>query len=72
MNIVKDSKIINPCDYDVVICVDGKGGRLFEYGKETTQYVKRIELTHEAGKRAELTVKRHVVGREVKNHLENE
>lgn len=69
---MKDSKIINPNDYDVVICVDGRGGRLFEYGKETTRYVKKIELTHESGERAELTVKRHVVSREVKNHLENE
>ncbi|GGB26780.1 hypothetical protein GCM10011409_00110 [Lentibacillus populi] len=65
-------KLINPKDYDVVICVDGQTGRLFEYGKETTKYVKKIELSHEAGKRAELTVKRHVASKDVIEYLENE
>lgn len=64
--------MINPKDYDVVICVDGNTGRLFEYGKETTRYVKKVELSHEAGSKAELTVKRQVVRKEVKEYIDNE
>lgn len=71
VNVVKDSKMINPNDYDVVICVDGKAGRLFEYGKETTRYLRKVELSHEAGSRAELTVTRHVASKEVIEHIEN-
>lgn len=51
---------IDPKDFDVVVCVKGKAGRLFEDGEDTTKYVKKVELSHEAGERAELTVKRHV------------
>ena len=63
---------INPNDYDVVVCIDGRTGRLFEYGKETTDYVKSIKLSHEAGSRAELTVTRAVVPKEVKEHIEGQ
>lgn len=70
--LMKGSKMINPNDYDVVICVDGRTGRLFEYGKETTRYIKKVELSHEAGNMAELTVKRHVISKEVKEHMDNE
>lgn len=69
---MKGSKMINPDDYDVVICVDGRTGRLFEYGKETTKYLNKVELSHEAGYRAELTVKRHVASRDVKEFIDNE
>lgn len=64
---MKASKLINPNDYDVVICVKGNGGRLFEYGEETTEYLQEVKLSHEAGSRAELTVKRHVVSKDVKD-----
>lgn len=66
------SKMINPNDYDVVICVKGNAGRLFEYGKDTTAYVNKVELSHEAGSKAELTVKRHVVSKDVIEHLDTE
>lgn len=69
---MRNSELINPNDYDVVICVDGQTGRLFEYGKETTKYLKKVELSHEAGNCAELTVKRHVASKDVMEHLENE
>lgn len=63
---------IDPDEYEVVVCINGRGGRLFEYGKETTAYVQKIGLTHEAGSRAELTVKRHVVSKDVMEHLDSE
>lgn len=56
----KVENLINPEEYDVVICIAERAGRLFEFGKETTSYVKKIELSHEAGCYAELTVKRHI------------
>lgn len=67
-----ESRMINPKDYDVVICVDGITGRLFEYGKETSRYVKKVELSHEAGSKVELTVTRHVARKEVKEYIDNE
>lgn len=56
--------MINPDDYDVVICVSGNFGKLFEYGKETTKFVKKVELSHEAGSRAVLTVGRIIASKE--------
>jgi hypothetical protein len=56
----KLENLINPEEYDVVICISGRVGRLFEYGNETTSNVKEIELLHGAGRYAELTVKRHI------------
>lgn len=52
--------VIDVGDYDTVICIKGKSGRLYESGKDTSKFVKKIELTHEAGCYAELTIKRHV------------
>lgn len=62
-----DKKTINVEDYELVICVDGKTGRLFEYGKDTTAYVRGVELKHEAGCLAELTVRRFVQAKEIMN-----
>lgn len=53
--------LIDPNEYDAVICIKGRHGRLYENGQDTTAYVKKIELSHEAGSLADLAVTRHVV-----------
>lgn len=68
----EDSELINPNDYDVVFCVDGQKGRLFEYGEDTTGFVKEVRLSLVAGSRAELTVRRGVASKDVIERLENE
>lgn len=72
VDVASNNNLINPDDYDVVICVDGRVGRLFEHGKDTTSYVNKIELSHEAGSRAKLTVNRSVFSKDVVKRLENE
>lgn len=57
---VNEKDLIDPNDYALVICLDGKSGRLFENGKDTTRYVMAIDLSYEAGDYPELTVMRKV------------
>lgn len=53
-------KMINVEDYDIVICVKGPTGRLFEKGQDTSKFVKDLHLFHGAGEYAELTVTRTI------------